>query len=637
MKAHTLLLLAFFFAHFGVAKTIYVSSERGSNGDGTIGKPFKTISEAANVALAGDTVLIHGGVYREWVSPANSGMGMLNPVVYMAAPGEKVFLKGSEVVGNWRKEKDCVWSVRIPNTMFGDFNPYAICLFGDWLHNGKELHLGEVYVDGIPLSENPDGDLKDSNTWTCNVEDDYTIIKANFGKNNPNKKLVEINVRPACFFPKSTGVNYITIKGLNVSQAATQWAAPTNEQIGAVGPNWSKGWVIEDCEIHHSKCVGLSLGKPKASGHNLWSLYAGKRCYNKHGFTREIETIFKASRQGWNKENVGSHIIRNNIIHDCGQAGIVGHLGSVFSNIYKNEIFNISMTGGRITGFETAGIKLHAAIDAKIEKNLVYNSCMGLWLDWQAQGTHVCGNVFFDNVQQDFFIEVSHGPTLVYNNVFLSPLNLNCVAQGIAFFNNLFVGKLFSSSSQPRYTPYHEPHSTEVKGLFNNTGGDIRFYNNIFYPNTEKSKKGEFGLKSFDNNPVMSDSLFFKDVLTDLLKVRLPMVARNNIYFDGSKLYKGETDATRLDSKNKQPVIVRKDDGIYLRMPYSEKELKSTAGVPVSTESLGVTIISEALFENNNGSRFILSNDLTGRIRNVDSPMVGPFETVGREIKLWEK
>ena len=224
-------------------KNIYVSSDAKSYGDGTIENPYKKISYAASVALAGDTVLIHGGVYREWVSPANSGKGYLQPVVYMSVPGEDVYLKGSEEIKSWEKEKNGIWKVQIPNTFFADYNPYDITLFGDWLHNGKELHLGEVYINGVALVENVDNELDQENTWASEVNADFTTIKANFGKNNPNKNLVEINVRPACFLPKTTGINYITVNGLKISQAASQWAAPTNEQLGAIGSNWSKGWV----------------------------------------------------------------------------------------------------------------------------------------------------------------------------------------------------------------------------------------------------------------------------------------------------------------------------------------------------------------------------------------------------------
>ncbi len=28
-----------------------------------------------------------------------------------------------------------------------------------------------------------------------------------------------------------------------------------------IGPHWSKGWIIEDCDISNSKCAGISVGK----------------------------------------------------------------------------------------------------------------------------------------------------------------------------------------------------------------------------------------------------------------------------------------------------------------------------------------------------------------------------------------
>lgn len=59
----------------------------------------------------------------------------------------------------------------------------------------------------------------------------------------------------------------------------------------------------------------------------------------------------------------------------------------------------------------------------------------GLWLDWQAQGTRVTQNIFYKNtppdgteftehlsVAEDIFVEVSHGPTLMDNNIFYQRL-----------------------------------------------------------------------------------------------------------------------------------------------------------------------------------------------------------------------
>lgn len=623
----TLILLLFAGTVIQVAgKTLHVSTTGSDTNDGTFTKPFASISRAALEAVAGDTVLIREGVYREWVSPANGGISQLRRIVYMAAPGEEVWLKGSEVVHNWKRDSRGMWTAEVSNSVFGDFNPFAINLYGDWLGKGKSLHLGDVYIDGKPLQEaqNKENVSSENGTWYAEVGDEKTVIHANFGEMDPVQVEVEINVRPACFFSKTTGINYITVKGLHISQAATQWSPPTGEQVGIIGPNWSKGWVIEDCEVSYSKCVGICLGKERASGHNMWSLYKGKFGYMKCGFNREIEAIFKASELGWSKENIGSHLIQNNKIHDCGQAGIVGHMGAAFSTIQNNEIYNINRTR-QITGAETAGIKLHAAIDVRLEHNIIVNTVMGLWLDWQAQGTHVVGNVVAESEKQDMFFEVTHGPTLAYNNILLSDLNLLVKGQGIAFFNNLLSGGVKAGVSPERYTPYHFPHSTKVKGLFNNTGGDVRFYNNIFLANAQENQHLN-GLASYNRYPVYSEDMSDTVKATpDYLRFLFPIWTNGNVYFKNGNPYKSETNF--LKSENEASArLDKRENGYYLVFSVDNELLKKAKTCSVNTAMLGQTFISETVFDNPDGSSFVFDKDYSGEIRNIQNPMPGPFE-----------
>ena len=57
----------------------YVAKTGNDNACGSKEQPFLTISRAAEVAVAGDTVTVHAGVYREWVSPANGGREAVRP------------------------------------------------------------------------------------------------------------------------------------------------------------------------------------------------------------------------------------------------------------------------------------------------------------------------------------------------------------------------------------------------------------------------------------------------------------------------------------------------------------------------------------------------------------------------------
>lgn len=63
--------------------------------EGSAQNPFATISRAAALAAPGDTVIVHAGEYREWVKPENGGASEFDRIVYRAAEGEKVVIKGS--------------------------------------------------------------------------------------------------------------------------------------------------------------------------------------------------------------------------------------------------------------------------------------------------------------------------------------------------------------------------------------------------------------------------------------------------------------------------------------------------------------------------------------------------------------
>jgi hypothetical protein len=58
------------------------------------------------------------------------------------------------------------------------------------------------------------------------------LHQANFHGRDPNHELAEINLRNSGLYPREPGRNHITVRGFQMSQAATQWAAPTAEQTG---------------------------------------------------------------------------------------------------------------------------------------------------------------------------------------------------------------------------------------------------------------------------------------------------------------------------------------------------------------------------------------------------------------------
>lgn len=634
-------LVTFLFFYVPLVATEYHVSKNGNDRNpGSQEQPFLTIQAAANVAEAGDVITVHKGIYRERVDPLRGGKNDLNRITYQAAKGEKVVIKGSEPLSDWEKLENSVWKARVPNSLFGDYNPYSDLVEGDWFSpQGINHHTGEVFINGKSLFEQNSledvaepkahdkavDSLASLYTWYCEVGEAYTTFWANFQAMNPNRELVEINVREACFYPRQTGVNYLTVRGFEMSQAATQWAAPTAEQPGLIGTHWSRGWIIEHNVISNSKSVGIALGKDRATGHNVWM-----HNKQKDGATHYNEVIFRALDAGWSKELIGSHTVRNNVIFDCGQAGIVGSLGAAFSTIHDNHIYDI-YTKRTYAGAEMAGIKIHASIDMRIEHNRIHNAFIGIWLDWMAQGTRVTRNLLYDNTHHDFFSEVNHGPYLVDNNLLLTTegLSVQDASEGGAYVHNLFAGRTKTFNVAMRVTPYHHPHSTRVMALRNILGGDNRFFNNIFIRTSEKPDEAftdraqqnihvGYGLDGYDGAHYLSQ-------------------ASGNVFYNGANPYTNELHSILAQDYYPLLELEEREDGVYLKVHF-DASVNEVQTQLVTTRLLGSTIVSEALFEDRDGQPYQINTDYFGESRDAERPGVGPFESLREgsyELKIW--
>jgi hypothetical protein len=533
--------------------------------------------------------------------------------VYQAAPAEKVEIKGSEVIKEWVKVLDDVWKVTLPNSFFGGFNPYSDTIHGDWFDPlGRVHHTGAVYLNGDWLNEaateedvvHPSGT---ASLWFARVDRKNTTIWARFTGVNPNKEMVEINVRQTVFYPEKTGINYITVRGFTMRQAATNWAPPTAEQVGLIGAHWSKGWIIENNVISHSRCSGISLGKYGDEWDNTSANSA-------EGY---VKTIERALANGWNKNTVGHHIVRNNTISECEQTGIVGSLGAVFSRIEGNHIYNI-WTKRLFNGAEIAGIKIHAAIDVLIKNNRIHDACRGLWLDWMAQGTRVSGNLFYRHTTEDIFVEVDHGPFLIDNNLLLSGGSLSDASEGGAYVHNLIAGAINSWPDLGRETPYHPPHTTEVAGMVNVKGGDDRFFNNVFVPAHESESSDKLGLGIYDPR-------------------EFPLQTGGNVYYNRAHPYAREADPLVVPHFDPGITLVERGNNVYLTMNPGES-LPTHSTQLVSTDRLGKARISGLGYENPDGSHLKIDADYFGKPRNPMNPSAGPFanpQSGIQEIKVW--
>lgn len=621
--------------------TIHVAPSGFDHASGLADAPLATITAGCNRARPGDTVLVHAGVYREWVDPPRGGWDDHHRVTIAAAPGEHVVISGAEPLDAWQSIGDGLWTRDVPDTWFRGTTTLRTELFGDWFwHKHQPQHLGELFIDGVPMIEvadktavrarEPWPDAADPTctrlAWCVTAFDRSCRITAHFDGRDPNDALVELSVREACVYPRRTGINWITLRGIECRQAASPWAPPTAEQIGMVGPHWSQGWRIESCHLHHARCAGISLGAPAFIGDNRWS-----REQVKHGTQREREVVFTALHHGWSRDTIGSHVIVGCHIHDCEQAGIVGHLGGVFSHIHHNHIHHCHVRR-RFGGHEMAGIKLHAAIDCRIEHNHFHDNVRGLWLDWQAQGARVHGNLFHHHPVDDVYIEVSHGPTIVDHNVLLSAVAVNNCSQGTAFVHNLIAGAVTMSPIPIRYTPYHLPHSTAVAGLMTILGGDDRWLNNCFVSpaatadavtvedeNADLARDVDapvIGLAAYDDWPAPDEDWVPSGGVPAYAAAKLPVWIAGNVYTAGSAPCRHDPDAAVSTDPLTWTLTPR--DGRMTLALHGSGDLPTSP--TLAPDCLGSAFQPECPFEDPSGELVDWTTDVIGDARSGQTP-----------------
>ena len=658
----------------------YVNANAPREGDGSAQRPFRWINDAAKIARPGDQVLVAPGVYREYVNPLFGGTEDQR-IEYRSEKPRQAVITGAELLTGWQHVEGNVWVNRVNNGVFGAYNPYTTFVCGDWYFAPTVRHTGSVYLNDRALYEtvsleeckagqpDPCAWNREESTYKWYTEQDgnETVLYANFQGKNPNEEKVEISVRRNVFMPDKNGVGYITVSGFDLNKAATTWAPPAAYQDGLIGPHWSKGWIIEDCEVSNSRCCGISLGKYLDPENDMYF-------YHKHVKSptqMERDAVCRGQYHGWLKENVGSHIIRRCEVHHCEQTGIVGRMGGVFSTIEDCHIHHIC-NSQQLGGAETAGIKLHAAIDVTIRRNHIHHCIMGVWCDWEAQGARITQNLMHDNMKPegvghaqgamfntDVFIEVGHGPTLIDNNLLLSNVSVTIPSEGIAVLHNLILGSfslinsgvdsVVNGQREPRYTPYHIRHRTEVAGFMTILHGDDRIYNNIFiqhYPVKHPEKKPTdndyevVGTAPFDIFPTYEE--WFKPFAGDAephmgqLALahfgHLPVWVGGNAYFCGATVCKHETDHL-VDPEAKVTLSLKEENGAWQLETNVYDFLKEYRTGMLCTEMLGKAFEPEQRFENPDGSDIMFDQDYFGGHRGM-KVLPGPFAAAEDAAKV---
>ena len=565
-------------AQFADARNYYVSNTGNDNAAGTFNAPFLTINKAAEMAMPGDTIIVRGGVYREWVKPLRGGTSEEKRIVYKAYPGETPVIKGSERITDWVKESGSVWRVEVDDSLFGNYNPFITNVGGRFFRIGGENHVGDVFLNETWYTEQfirTDIDNQEE-TWYTEHRGNTTIIWANFGDKNPNEELAEIRVRECVFAPVKEGLSYITVDGFKIMQGASNWVGNEKTQRAMMLTMGGTHWIIQNCHLTLSKCVALS------------------------GATQNmpLDDINK----------MGHHHVRYNLIDHCGQSGISGQRGWTASIIEGNVIQDINKKE-QFGGDESGGIKIHVSADLLIKNNIVRRvrrvrklkpgTYPGIWIDWRNQGIRITGNVIYDIDMNAIFMEMNRGRNLVDHNIIMNE-DLSSCSERLVVAHNLF----YNSRVRPRpgmvsgrTVEYLVPHATTAAGkrVSPQVGLEDKYYNNVYI--------NEGGYEPPTKTGFVSDY---------------------NVFYDGAEKYFGNKNS--IVSTNFNTNFSYTEDFNSVTISYTINSSPIDVGAPlIDRDFIGVDELTKSSLEDRDGNPISLDRDVVGNLRSASSSVAGPF------------
>lgn len=371
---------------------------------------LRSISEAAKRAGAGDTVLIHAGVYRESVTVEASGT-RARPITFAAAPGERVVVTGADRLRGLRREpgEAVVYSAPWPHRFIG-WNEH-------FTHPGDERHrmIGraeQVFVRGFQLHQVLERGRMSRGTFWVDLGRKRIHVR---GRDDADltKQLVEASARNVIWRSKG---DHVHLRGITFRYAANMAQHGAAQFSGAAG-------VIEDCVFERTNSSGAR-------------------------FTGPDTVVRRCTFRGNGQLGFGAYRAHNLLMTGC--------------TITENNTKDFAR------GWEAGADKLVLCRGAVIEKCVVTrNHGNGIWFDIGNVDCVVRNCLIADNDDCGIFYEISYGlhahDNVIVGNGFADTPGAWGAAAGISLSSspgclverNLIVGNKegFNFREQRRTTP----------------------------------------------------------------------------------------------------------------------------------------------------------------------------------------
>ncbi|GAB5505321.1 MAG: hypothetical protein Rhirs2KO_04840 [Rhizobiaceae bacterium] len=402
---------------------IYVATTGDDLNIGSLDKPFRTVGAAIKSADPGGTVVIRTGTYREHLPDIDKRL-TLQPY-----PNEKVWLKGSIIVGGWVKDgtvwrKDG-WSYDFCRSCYDPRN-----IDPAYPHAGLPE---QTFVDGEPLKQV--GRRSALRSGTFFVDGDAETL---FIGNDPTGKVVEASVH---------------------ATAITLWQGAEGSAIRGLG------------FAHYSPIAEPGLGgavKVNADRVTLhantfaWSAVKGVEIFGKDCIVVENRFLYNGMMglAAWRADGLD---VRRNLF------AFNNHEGFVRTGVVS----------------EAAGAKVTSSGSVTFANNrFEQNRATGLWLDINVSDVTVVRNEFRDNAHHGIHVELSSHAHLVSNLIASSGVSgvVSADSTDVSIYNNALLNNEISLVVQDDERINDDPVEID-KGNSWITRGN-RFLNNLVAANS---------------------------------------------------------------------------------------------------------------------------------------------------------
>lgn len=349
------------------AVTYYVSTSGKDTNSGTsLSYPLRTIQRAVSKAVAGDTINIRGGTYREEVSIYRGGGSAGKYLTIQAYGSEKPVLKGSVLVTGWTLHSGKIW--KKTNWQYNSQQVFVDLRDGPSL---KQIGMPSGYYTKYeypkPLGSGVSSMVPGSFFYNKSQKVLYVWLPDG---SNPNNHKIEASIKRRVLF---MGKPWIYVKGLTFRHSSS--SAFIKQGMGV---ELSSHSVCDRCNIQYMDFAGLGMGY--------------------------LQT--------------GAQVI-NSVISNNGNSGI-NMPASYNFRVANNKIYN-NNTRNFYPLWHAGGIKAASKSYGRVEFNDVgKNNGTGVWFDYCNSGNQIIvRNNFIHNngpVEAAIFMEASKNG-LIYNNV----------------------------------------------------------------------------------------------------------------------------------------------------------------------------------------------------------------------------